>query len=206
MAAKKKAATLLKLEPDLIKYLDNKLKDNVPFQKAVIEKDPRAIMVLAAEAMVGFKEKTGKNDGKEIVWIQETYGNAVNEPYCIAGVMTCVAYAVYKTGIPHKLFETESSHALWFKTDVEQRVKNVPLPGAVAVWQDVDAKGKFKGTGHGEIVRFADETTSSNVGFNTSGTTKPGATVNREGNGVYYTVRNRKNTASRVFMGFLKPF
>jgi len=130
--------TLLKLEPALIKYLDDKLKTNPVFLQAVKDKLPRVIMVEAAKACVGFKEKTGNNDGTQIVWVQETYGSAVKEPYCIAGIMTCVAYAVLKTGLAHKLFETESSSALWNNTPKIQQVKFLPLPGAVAVWGDVN--------------------------------------------------------------------
>lgn len=201
--------SVLKLNKNLEAYLDKKLKDN-PIVKAAVAKPTvlgaRQIVCEAAKAMVGFKEKTGKNDGEQIVWVQDTYGNSVGEPYCISGVMTCVAYAALKTGLSHKLFETESSSALWDKTPKGQRVKKVALAGAIAVWQDINSKGQRKGTGHGEIVLSDDGIVFHCVGFNTSGTTKPGQTVNREGNGVYYTVRSRKNTKARIFMGFLKPF
>lgn len=199
-------ATLLKLEKPLVAFLDAKLRDNPVFLQAVEDKKPRAVLCEAVKAMVGFKEKTGKNDGEKIVWVQETYGSAVKEPYCIAGIMTGLAYATLKTGIPHKVFETESSAALWDKTPKIQRVKYMPLPGALAVWADINSKGIRKGTGHGEIVLAADEKQFHCVGFNTSGTVNPNDKVNREGNGVYYTVRSYKDTKSRILLGFLKPY
>ena len=198
--------SLLKLEPALIEYLDQKLADNFVFQNAVEKKLPRVALCEVAKAMVGFKEKTGKNDGVQINWVQETFGDAQGEPYCISGVMTCVAYVCLKTGIKHKLFETESSGQLWDKTPKAQRVKNISLPGAIAVWADLDAKGKRKWTGHGEIVLADDGNVFHCVGFNTSGTVNPNDKVNRDGNGVYYTVRKRQNTKSRMLLGFIKPF
>lgn len=198
--------SLLKLEPGLIEYLDKKLKDNFAFKAALENKLPRVALCEVAKAMVGFKEKTGKNDGQSIVWVQETFGDAQNEPYCVSGVMTSVAYVCLKFGIKHKLFETESSSQLWDNTPKNQRVKNVSLPGAIAVWADLDDRGKRKWTGHAEIVLADDGNVFHCVGFNTSGTVNPNSKVNREGNGVYYTVRKRQNTKSRMLLGFIKPF
>lgn len=198
--------TVLKLEKKLELFIDEKLSGNTFAQQMIKEKVPRLVLVEAAKALIGIKEKTGKNDGEFIELIQETYGTHSREPYCIGGIMTCLAYTSLKTGIPHKVFETESSKQLFENTAKVQRVKKVPAPGALMIWGDVNTKGQWKGTGHGEIVISATENTIHCVGFNTSGTVSPNDKVNREGNGVYYTVRNYKDTKSRKLRGFLKPY
>lgn len=194
-------AAVRKLEPEMVAYLDKKLATNGMAQEAIKNKDPRALMVQAAAACVGIKEATGKNDGKFIKLIQETVGGASGEPYCMAGMMTLIAYAELKTGSKSPLMATEHCQTLWNKTPKSQRVKSIPLPGALAVWGD-----KGKSTGHTEIVLACDGKTMQCVGFNTSGTTAPGSKVNREGNGVFYTVRTMKNQGSRLFLGCVKPF
>jgi hypothetical protein len=81
------------------------------------------------------------------------------------------------------------------------RVKIHPLAGAIAIWGDVG-----KSSGHTEVVLSADSKSFQAIGGNTSGTTKPGQAVNRDGNGVFYTVRSMKSTKRRKLLGFLKPF
>lgn len=190
-----------KLEPEMKKYLLKKLENNGLFHDAVKRGDARTIMVLAAEACVGIKEATGRNDGKFIKLIQETVGGASGEPYCMAGAMTVIAFAEEMTGKKSPLMATEHCQTLWNKTPKIQKVKSIPLPGALAVWGD-----KGKSTGHVEIVLACDGKIMLCVGFNTSGTTKPGDKVNRDGNGVFYTERTMKNQGNRLFLGCIKPF
>lgn len=189
------------IEPKLVSYIDKKLKDNGLFKQALESKDARVIFRLAAEALVGIKEATGKNDGAMVKLIQETVGGASGEPWCMALVQSCLAYAEVKTGVESPIIESEHCQTVWTKVPKSQRVKLLPLAGAIAIWGDVG-----KASGHTEIVLSCDGKNFQAVGGNTSGTTKPGQTVNRDGNGCYYTVRSMKSTAKRKLLGFLKPF
>lgn len=193
--------TTRQIEKKMVEFLDKKLAGNGLAQHAIETKDARLLFGLAAQACVGIKEKTGNNDGVMVELIQETVGGADGEPYCIGGIQTCLAYAELKTGIKSPLPATESSRRLWEDSPETQRVKKIPLAYAVAVWADIG-----KETGHGEVVMSCDGKIFPAVGFNTSGTTDPNSTVNREGNGCFYTVRNFKATSTRKLLGFLKPF
>jgi hypothetical protein len=193
------------IDSRLIQFLDDALISNGLARHATETQDARTLFVLAAEALVGIKEETGRNDGQIIQWIQSTIGTANGEPYCMAGIQSCGAYAEMKTNVPFKLFPSESVRLVWDKTPEFQRVKRLPLPGAVACWGNL-VNGKFNGKGHAEIVRACDGEIFQGIGFNTIGTTKPGETVNREGNGIYFTIRSMESTAERKLLGFLKPF
>lgn len=189
------------LEQKMIDYLDKKLKNNAFAQQAIQNKLPRLVMVEAAKACVGITEDTGRNDGVFIKLIQETVGGSYYEPYCAGGVMTCVAYAELRCGVKSHLKATEGAQDIYYSSAKLYRVKSIPLPGAIQCWGDVG-----KSTGHVEIVLAADDKVIHNVGFNTSGSTDPNSQVNREGNGVFYTVRSYKSTSKRKLLGFIKPF
>ena len=189
------------LEKKLLRYIDAKLAGNGLAQSAIKRKDARQVVALAGQALVGIKEKSGKNDGEMVELIQKTVGGAEREPWCLSFVMTCIAYAEVKTGLKSPLPATEHCQSLWLLAAKSLRVKTIPLAGAIAVWGDVG-----KTSGHAEVVLSSDGKTFQDVGGNTSGTTKAGAKVNRDGNGVYYTVRSMKSTGKRKLLGFLKPF
>lgn len=194
------------IESALLSYVKSKLAINRAALAAIAAKDFRQVMVFAAESMVGFREATGHNDGREIEWIQETVGGHAREPYCVGGVQSCIACAEELTAITSPLIATELATGLWFATPAIMRVKNIPLPGAIAIWRDIDKKTKKpKITGHAEIVSSAANTIWHGIGFNTSGSSYPGGPVIREGNGVYYTTRNYAKTPSRELLGFIKP-
>ncbi len=189
------------IEPEMIGFLEAKLKDNGLYHQAVKDRLPRIIMAEASKVCVGIREATGNNDGKMIKLIQETVGGAYGEPYCAAGVMTMIAFAEYKTGFKSTVPATELAQDIWWKTPVIMRVKQIPLPGAIIVWGDVGSH-----TGHTEIVLAADESRIWAVGFNTTGTTSPNGPVDRNGNGVFFTIRSYKSTPSRKYLGCVKPF
>ena len=191
------------IEPKMVAYIDKKLAGNGLWKDAMDRKDARLLFQLAMEACVGIQEATGRNDGKMVELIQETIGGASGEPWCAALVMTCLAYAEIKCGVVSPIYATEHCQTMFNKTPKAQRVKSIPLPGAIAVWFDVG-----KSTGHTEIVLGCDGKIMQCVGGNTSGTTKAGNadSVNREGHGCYYTVRSLKSTSKRRLAGFLKPF
>lgn len=197
---------LRKIEPWMLKYILDKMAKVPAHQAAIKAKDFRQIFVGACDVLVGIREKTGKNDGKFIEGIQETYGGHSGEPYCNAGMQTGLAVAEHVTGLHSPVFASELAQDIWNRTPKSQRVKKIPLPGAIAVWADVNTKTKKrKTTGHCEAVRAADENRWYGIGFNTSGSTYPGGPVVREGNGVYYTNRDYKDRAGRILLGFVKP-
>ncbi len=189
------------IEKELFNYIDERLRDSEEAQDAIKYFDARLLMVCAAGALVGVREATGHNDGKMVSLIQETVGGHSGEPYCVAGVMSCLAYTEVKLSVTSPLMATEHAQTLWKKTPVDLRVKHFPAPGAIAIWGDVG-----KASGHAEIVRLAEANQFYGIGFNTSGASKPGGVVNREGNGVYYTTRSYGSTAKRKLLGFIKPF
>lgn len=189
------------IKVELVNIILDRIGDNGLLNYAIRNRDPRLCMVLAAEALVGVQEETGKNDGEIIRLIQETVGDARGEPYCIGGIMSCIAFAEAVTGIKSPIKATEHARTLFATSTISERVKKIPLPGAIALWGD---RGKY--TGHGEIVKAADEKKMHCIGFNTYGATSPDGPVEREGNGIYYTVRSYESTASRVFLGCIKPF
>lgn len=191
------------IEPEMVSYIEERLEKNGLYKQAILSKDARTIFWLAATACVGIKEKTGNNDGRMVELIQETVGGHDGEPWCVALIQTCLAFAELKTGAHSPLPVTESSRELWELAPHDQHVKYIPLPGAIEVWADV---GKY--TGHGEVVIACDGEVLHNVGGNTTGTTNPNSQVNREGNGCFYTVRDflHPDTPSRKRLGFLKPF
>lgn len=189
------------IQPEMVAFLDQKLMNNGLYHHAVEAKLPRIVMCEAAKMCVGIKEDTGQNDGKFIKLIQETVGGASGEPYCAGGMMTIIAYAELKCGMVSPIPATELAQDIWHNTPLSYHVKSIPLPGAIAVWADIG-----KSTGHCELVLAANSNEFHDVGFNTSGTTDPNSGVNREGNGVFYTVRNYKPTSSRKLLGFVKPF
>lgn len=190
-----------KIESEMVVYIDKKLRGNGLAKVALEKKDARLLFRLAAEACVGIKEATGRNDGKMVELIQETYGGASGEPWCMALVQTCLAYAEVKTGLKSPVIASELCYSVWYKTDPDQRVKYLPLPGAIAIWNDIGTT-----RGHTEIVLGTDGNTLQCIGGNTSGTTKPGEVINREGNAVVYTIRSFKPVGKRKLLGFLKPF
>lgn len=186
----------------MIEFLDDHLKWSGLAKHAIQTRDARLLMCEAAKACVGVKETSGRNDGPIIEAIQKTVdGRARREAYCMSGVQTMLAYVEAKLNVTSPIVASELCQHVWLHSPRAQRVKNIPLPGAIAIWADV---GKI--TGHAEIVIACDGKIFQAVGFNTSGTLVPGSTVNREGNGVYYTVRSMKGTAKRKLLGFLRPF
>lgn len=195
---------------ELIDYIDERLKNNPLAKLAIDQKDPRTLMVEAAKICVGIKEKTGKNDGPLVNLFQDTVGGISNEYWCMSFVQSMIAYAEVKTGIDSPLIASELCSAVWHKSPKASRVKIAPLAGAVIIFADVK-KGKVLSTGHTEILLSTDGKTIQAIGGNTSGTLKQLPSegvraVDRNGNGVWYTVRSTKGTASRKILGYLIPF
>ena len=197
------------IRPEMVKFIDGKLMDNGLAKHHVQNKNPRGLMVEAIRVCVGITEKTGKNDGFMVELIQDTVGGVSNEAWCMSTQQTILAYAELKTGIKSPLLATEHCLTLfrWVKQNrPDLLVKYNPLPGAITIWRHGNTEN-----GHTEMVLDADETIFHAVGGNTSGyLSMPeaiyGNKVNREGNGLFYTLRSRHGDGDMKVMGFIKPF
>lgn len=190
-----------RIQPAMIAYLDEKLKDNFDAKYSIKNKMPRMLMVEAARACVGIRELTNRNDGPLVELIQKTVdGRARREPYCMAGVQTLVAYAELKTGIKSKLFPTEHCMTLIRKTPADMFVKYNPLPGAIPIWNLKDTDD-----GHTGVVILSYDDYFKTVEFNTIKGEHEGKII-RDGGGVYELPRPRGNIGNMIFKGFIKPF
>lgn len=182
------------IEKKLVDWIDKKLAGNGLAQKAIEDKDARTLFRLAAESCVGIRE-TSHNAGPMVELIQETVGGADKEPWCMSFVQSCLAYAEKKTGIKSPIFESEHCLTVWAKTPKKMRVKEVPLPGAIIIWQHGSSQA-----GHTGVMLEWNKTKFNSVEGNT------GDENMREGDGVYYRIRNAKANGRMKVVGFLKPF
>lgn len=195
MAAKRE------IRPEMVAYIDKKLKGNFLVQELIKAKDLRGLSVEVSKCLVGIKEATGKNDGLYVNLMQDTVGSVNNEYWCMSARMTVLAYAELKTGVQSPLPATEHCLTLWRwvkKNRPDLIVKYNPLPGAWAIWD------KGNDNGHVEEVVACDEKSFISTGGNTTGSTvMPGSAigkVDRNGNGYFYTKRSRSEV-----IGFIKP-
>jgi hypothetical protein len=189
------------LPTELESFLDKSLEHNGLAQQALDKKDARALFRLAAEACVGIREQGGNNRGKFVELFQKTVdGKAQAESWCMAFVQSMLAYAEKKTGEKSPLVASEHCQTVFLQTKLDQRVKFSPLPGAIVVWQHGASSN-----GHTGIVTGCDEKVFHAIEGNTESGMSNGH-VERDGGGVYSTVRDRVRSGDMKVMGFLKPF
>jgi hypothetical protein len=190
------------IQKEIVDFLDQRLENNELAKHAIAAKDARTLMVEAAKCFVGVREKTNNNDGVMVELIQKTIGGAAHESWCMSFIQTCAIYAAMKCGVKTKLFESEHCLTVWNKTPSEQRVKMIPLPGAVKIYQH----GKSS-DGHTGIVLASDGVTDHCIEANTTaGSNAPNGKIERNGGGCYFTVRPRKGVGDMHLVGYLKPF
>lgn len=189
------------IDKKLVTFIDKRLAGNGLAREALGRNDPRTLFRLAAQACVGIREEGGDNRGPLVSLIQDTVGGPDPLAWCMSFVQTCLAYSEHKTEVKSPIVASEHCLTVWEKTPKIQRVKVMPLPGAIAVW-------KFTGTqsGHTGIVDGCDDKIFTAFEGNTEGGTSPTGEVVREGGGVYFTKRSRAGTAKMALLGFLKPF
>lgn len=196
-----------KIEQKMFDFIDNKLAENGYAQDAIERKDARSLLVEAAKACVGIREKTGRNDGPMVELIQETVGGHSNEAWCMAFVMTCIAYVEKKLGIESRIKATESCADLWSSATDEQKVKFLPRPGAIIIWGHYNSQGKYTGGHTGHVVEInQDDGTMIAIEGNTTGGVSENDKVIREGGGCYRTKRSLKGNGDMIVRGFIKPF
>ena len=191
------------IESKLVKYIDDKLAKNGLAQEAIKTKDARTVFRLACEALVGIREKSGRNDGPMVELIQETIGRASGEAWCASYIQSCIAYAEVKTGIESPIYPSEHCMTVWNKTSKKQRVKKIPAAGAIAIWNYPPSSNGHTGC----VLEFEHKPGQMILceGNTTSGL-KPNGEIERNGGGSYRTERPIKGTKTMVLVGFLKPF
>ena len=75
-----------RIEPELVSYIDKRISWDGLAQYHLQTKNARGLMVEAAKACVGIKERTGRNDGRLVELIQKTVdGKAQGEAWCFPG-------------------------------------------------------------------------------------------------------------------------
>lgn len=203
-AAKVAKATVVRnIEPELVAYIDKKLAGNFAAQLAIKAKDARKVFVFSAEALLGIKEATGRNDGKMVKLIQETIGGSSGEAWCMAYVQSCIAYAEVKTGVISPLAVSEHCMTVWKSSPRSLRVKKRPLRGAIAIWNYPPSS-----SGHTGIVDEYEHKPNRMRLYegNTTSGLRPDGSIERDGGGTHHTDRSTKGSASMVLIGFVKPF
>lgn len=189
-----------KITDKMFKYIDKKLEKNGAAQLAVQKKDARSLLVYASEACVGIEE-AGNNKGTWVVELQKTVDNkAEQEPYCMGGVQTWITYVEKKLNITSPIFSSEHCLTTWEKSPKSQRVKSIPLAGAIIIWQH----GKSRAGHTGIVTEWLDKKMET-VEANTSGKDTING-VTREGSGVFQLIRSSTGSGSMKVVGFLKPF
>lgn len=194
-----------KLEPELVRFFDGKLRTHGLAQEAMLKRDARTLMRLAAQVCVGIREEGGNNRGHMVELIQETVGGHSAEAWCMSFVQSCIAYAELKTGVKSPIIVSESCAQVWTDTPQAWRVKHTPLAGAVVIWGHYNSQGKYAG-GHTGILDSCDDEIFFAYEGNTTGGIGAGDKVIRDGSGVYYTRRKRDGDGDMHVRGFLIPF
>ena len=190
-----------KIQQKMFEYIDARLKKNGAAQNAIEKKDARSLFIYAAESCVGIREEGGNNRGPMVKLIQKTSdGSADNEAWCMAFVMTCLAYVEQKLGIVSPVFNSEHCMTTWTKTPKVQRVKSVPLPGAIIIWK----KGATSSGHTGIVSEYRGKTMEAIEGNTNAGIV--GGKIENDGGGVYLTDRSTSGTGSMKVVGYIKPF
>lgn len=188
------------IKPKMVDYLDAKLAANGLAQHAIDIKDARLVFGLAAESCVGIREVGGNNMGPMVELIQSTVGRAEGEPWCLAFVQTCIAYAELKTGIKSPVIPSEHCRTTWEHTPKSARVQYRPNRYALVFWG-------YDGSSSGHVGIYLEGSFKHNKGVSfrsiEGNTNSDGA---REGDGVYYKNRDWMRTGNLIKLGFMKPF
>ena len=182
-------------------FIDDRLKDVGLAQRAILQKDARALFIEAARCCYGIREQGGNNSGPTVELIQETVGGHSREAWCMSFVQTCLAYVEEKLKVKSPILVSEHCLTVWSSTPKEQRVKFFPLPGAIAIWRHGSSSN-----GHTGIVLGADDKTFHSIEGNTEHGEDPNGKVVRDGGGVYFLERSMHPTGDMKLVGFLKPF
>ncbi|MEI6223084.1 MAG: CHAP domain-containing protein [bacterium] len=189
------------IESKLVAYIDGKLAENGLAQEAIKNKDARLLLICAAHACVGIREKGGNNQGPLVELIQETVGGHSGERWCLSFVQTLIAYSEVKLGITSRFPVGEHCMTAWNQANDDLRVKFQPLPGAVIIWRHGTTS-----SGHTGIFLESDGGQMRCIEGNTESGVNGDGSIESDGGGVYLTKRSMKQDGNMRVVGFLKPF
>lgn len=191
-----------KITDKMFNYVDNKLALNGAAQNAIANKDARSLFIYASESCVGILEAGGNNKGPLVEELQKTVdGKASREPFCMGAVQTWLAYVERKLGVVSPIASSEHCMTTWRDTPKAQRVKTLPLAGAIVIWQHWKAnKPTEKGHTGVETEVLQGNKKMETVEANT------GDESMRDGDGVHIRTRSMIKDGSMRVVGFLKPF
>lgn len=200
----------LVLKPEIPKPLPKP-----PKPEAVVKVKPidSAVSIFTSEAKkwLNVHEIGGPNKGADVEVFQKAVdGKASGEPWCCAFVWYCIMesqkqFAKRYTATPLSswLYKTEHVLTMWNLSPKEAR-RTAPKPGALVIWQHLDAAGNQTARGHvGIVIEVIDKTFMTTVEGNTANDT----VVEDEGDGVYMLKRNYKEKlGNKRIVGFLMPW
>lgn len=192
------------LHPNLKKYMDERLLPLPHVKDAIRQKDARALLVYASLVFVGVREVGGNNKGPIVELIQLTVGGkAEREAWCMGFVQTCIAWVEVTLGIKSPIIASEHCLTTFNAAPAKLRVNFAPLPGAVCIWQHGETSNGH--TGIVEAYHIEKKVMYLIEGNTTQGVDKNGV-INRDGGGVYRTMRKIDGQGDMKVLGFLKPF
>ena len=190
------------LQPKLIEFFDEKLKDDPEVQSAFKSQNVsylKRLTVKTASTLVGIHE-IGNNHGTIVELIQKTCGGKPGDPYCMFTVQSVIAYVELKMNVVSSLWASGSCADVRVHTPILMWVKGIPGPGSIVIWKHDNGKG------HTGIVVDANEKTFHAVEGNTSASTSELDAVTREGQGFHFTKRAISGGPNMKVMGFIEPF
>lgn len=168
---------------------------------------PYAKLIEVASFYVGVSEQAGKpNGGPNIEEFLASVNLGSGQPWCAAFVAFCVKKVEEELGVKSPLRLSGHVLTMWRNSRPQQRrllswqgAPGVafPEPGWLVVWQK-----RGTSSGHIGIVESADQFGMTTI----EGNTAPGASIVREGDGVFKKSRPYTDVGSMVLLGFLDPW
>lgn len=153
-------------------------------------------LVEEATKWIGIHEKKGENSRSVDPFRRAIDNVAEGEPWCAAFVGYCVRAVQLRTDAKIKVYLSELSTDMWYKTPEKYRLKD-PKPGSIVIWQYPNSIH-----GHTGIVVSVKDDRILTIEGNTK---SPGNTL-VSGTGVYTKSRSRYGTPDMRVVGFVQPF
>jgi hypothetical protein len=196
-----------KISPETIALLNAETASNSLAEYCKKNKQPRQLFVEVVKSCVGITE-IRINRGKEVELFQETVCIGEGEAWCMAFMQTCIAYVEFWTGVISPLSAGGGCVNVWHESPEGQRVVNIPLAGAIAIWQHL----KTPTHGHTGMVLDCDGHLFHAIEGNTAdqGFDNLNGVVGQTGEGVHITRRRydliNPYNGDMKLLGCLKPF
>ena len=197
-----------KIKPEAVALIDHKLAGDSLAQACLAAGNARQLYVETVKALVGTKE-VQKNKGPEVELFLATVGLSPGNSWCMAFQQTCLAYVELKLGVVSPIHAGGLVTGVWAKTNPQQRVKHIPLAGAIAIMQHA----KDKVHGHTGMVLDCDGEVFHAIEGNTpEGEDNLAGGISHVGEGVRFVARELEfnkiqiHSKDLMLLGFLKPF